>query len=275
MVSIKSLGFSYKSKGEALFSNLDLELEGGMVCGLLGMNGAGKSTLLKLMCGTLFSQEGEIELLGSDPQQREPEMLQEIFYLPEDYVLPSITGWEYQKIYGPFYKDFNSREMDNLCSELEIDRGKKLHRLSHGQKKKFLLAFGIASNTSLMILDEPTNGLDIPSKTLFRKIIAGAVSPQRLVLISTHQVKDVETLIDPVVILHKGRVLFFHSMTEITEKLDFKRLSQPPDGSELYQEAVPGGYGAIFRGEGQGHVDLELLFNSVITKGDILGGTDE
>lgn len=275
MVSIKNLGFSYKKNGEALFSDLDLQLKGGMVCGLLGMNGAGKSTLLKLLCGTLFSQEGEIQLLGMDPQKRNPEMLQDIFYLPEDYVLPSVSGWEYLKIYSPFFQKFDHQKMDELCKELEVDRDKKLHRLSHGQKKKFLLAFGIASNSSLMVLDEPTNGLDIPSKTLFRKLIAAAISEERLILISTHQVKDVETLIDPVVILHQGKVLFNHDMSEITDNLDFQRLSQVPDGSEVYQEAIPGGYGAIFRGAGQGHVDLELLFNSVIHKGDILGGSNE
>jgi len=275
MVCIEDLKFSYKQKSNPLFSQLSLNLKGGDVCGLLGMNGAGKSTLLKLICGGLFPDQGDIQVLNFESRKRNPLMLQEIFYLPEEFVMPDISGWDYQRIYNEFYPSFDSQKMDDLCTELEVDRKKKLHKLSHGQRKKYLLAFGLASNARLTILDEPSNGLDIPSKTLFRKLVAGSVTDDKVIIISTHQVKDVETLIDPVVILHEGKVLFRHSMEEISEKLAFHRSSTPPDGSEFYGEMIPGGYGLITRGPGEGAVDLELLFNAIIEKGDILGGSYE
>ncbi len=85
---------------------------------------------------------------------------------------------------------------------------KNLNGLSHGQRKKFLIAFALSTNCSLLILDEPTNGLDIPSKSLFRKILVSSVAEEQLVLISTHQVKDIETIIDTIVVLDEGKIMY-------------------------------------------------------------------
>ena len=184
MIHMKDITFHYAKN--PLFSKLDLEIPRGNIYGLLGMNGAGKTTLLKLISGQLFRTEGKAEVMGFDPQQRNPEMLADMFYLPEEFYLQKISMEEFLKIYTPFYPKFNKTELDSYLNIFGIDTSKKLSDLSFGQKKKFLLSFGLASNTSLLILDEPTNGLDIPSKSQFRRIVASALTDDRTFIISTH-----------------------------------------------------------------------------------------
>ena len=201
MISIDGLDFGYGEK--ALFRQLQMSLVPGNIYGLLGLNGAGKSTLLKLMTGLLFPDAGTLSVLGRKPADREPAFLAQVFMLPEELNLPGITGEEYVSGLAPFYPRFDQERFERYSNEFELPRNTKLTAHSYGQKKKFLLAFGLASGTSLLVLDEPTNGLDIPSKGLFRRLVAEALTDDRVFVISTHQVKDVESLIDPIVILHQ------------------------------------------------------------------------
>ena len=123
----------------------------------------------------------------------------------------------------------------------------------------------MALNTDYLLLDEPTNGLDIPSKTLFRQVIAKHANDNRTIIISTHQVKDVENLIDPIIILDHDEVLLKASFYEITSKLYFDYGTEKDD-TALYSEMIPGGYVNVFRNpEGMdSKVSIEVLFNTVM-----------
>ncbi len=271
VVWIDNLVFGY-TKNKLLFDNLSLSLESSNIYGLLGRNGAGKTTLLKLVTGQLFRKRGTLRVMGSDPERRYPSMLSEIFFLPEEFYLPALSGRDYVKVYSPFYPRFSLEQFGSIAKEFEIELDKKLTSLSYGQKKKFLVAFGLATNCSLIILDEPTNGLDIPSKSQFRKLVSGAVGKEQVFIISTHQVRDLENIIDPLIILDNGRVLLNESIESISAKLNMRVVKDEPEGSGvLYKEKVLGGYAVVEIGASRGEsMDIEVLFNAVISKRDVV-----
>jgi ABC-2 type transport system ATP-binding protein len=269
MVEIKNLSFGYTK--ETLFSHLDLTLEPGNIFGLLGRNGAGKTTLLKLICGLRYPQEGDCRVLGFDPGTRPAGLLEDTYLIPEEFFVPPLTPRVYETLYSPFYPRFDSAAFQSYRKELEVPDDKKLSELSYGQKKKFLLAFGLATRCRLLLLDEPTNGLDIPSKSQFRKLLAQAGEKDQIILISTHQVRDMENLIDPVIILDEGRVIFQKSLFEITEKLSVHlEQDEPEPGSALYWDRVLGGYVVVRENttREETKVDLEVLFNTVVGSRD-------
>ncbi len=268
MVEVKRLCFGYGR--EELFRDTDLTLTPGNIYGLLGLNGAGKSTLLRLMTGLLFPASGAMRALSYEPARREPGFLSSVFMLPEELNVPGVTDREYVSVRAPFYPRFDYDRMERFLGEFEIPRGRKLTELSHGQKKKFLLSFGLASNASLLMLDEPTNGLDIPSKGLFRRLVAEALSDEQVFVVSTHQVRDVESLIDFIVILHEGKVLFNHTVAQVTDNLRMSHTtSRPEEGRDglLFSEPTVGGFSTVWKdpNAGDGHLDLELLFKAVIS----------
>ena len=231
---------------------------------MLGRNGAGKTTLLKLLCGLRFPEAGLIDVAGFVPEQRPPGLLEELFLIAEEFAVPGLRVESYAKRYGPLYPRFSFEQFEAYIDEFELDRSQKLTEMSYGQKKKALLAFGMASNTRLLLLDEPTNGLDIPSKGQFRRLLAGAASPERTIVVSTHQVRDMENLIDPVVILEEGRIIFNFTIDEVTERLSMGVTAEPP-ADAIYSEKALGGY-ATLREANDGvatRLDLELLFNAV------------
>jgi ABC-2 type transport system ATP-binding protein len=272
MIDIKQLVFDYGK--EKLFTNISLGLRPNNVYGLLGLNGAGKSTLLKLMAGLLFPTQGQVRSLGCEPALREPGFLNRVFMLPEEPTLPSVTDREYLWVLSRFYPKFDQARFEHYMAEFGVPTGRMLHRLSHGQRKKFMLSFGLACDSSLLLLDEPTNGLDIPSKTQFRRLVAEALTEERTFVISTHQVRDVESLIDPIVVLHEGEVLFNHSMAEITSRIRMEHTPTRPaadSGGLLYCEPALGGFWAVWRDDSaeDGHIDLEILFNTVISRPDL------
>jgi ABC-2 type transport system ATP-binding protein len=267
MIKINNLNFAYPRQ-KLLFNKLSLNAEPGSITGLLGKNGAGKTTLLKLLAGTLRCQSGEISVSGHNPQKREVSMLSNVFMVPEEFYLPSVTIEDYHKAYSPFYPVFDHEMLNRILKEFELDKSDNLHRLSHGQKKKFLIAFALSTRCSLLILDEPTNGLDIPSKLLFRKILAGSLDENQLVIISTHQVKDVENLIDKIIILDEGHIIFQETIAGISEKVNFVFSPSRDAENSIYTEAIPGGYRSVTtKGAIETEIDIELLFNAV-TKGN-------
>jgi ABC-2 type transport system ATP-binding protein len=268
MIELNNISFGYKKK-KILFSDLDLEMSSGHIYGLLGKNGAGKTTLLKIMSGLLFAKSGEIKTLGFNPAYRKVEMLQDMYFLGEEIYIPPLTIKDFVKVYAPFYPKFSNEQFDNYLQQFEIEsKTDKMQKLSHGQKKKVLICFGLAANTKVLFMDEPTNGLDIPSKSIFRKIMASAVDESRLVVISTHQVRDLHSLIDAVVILDNGTILLNHSVEEITNKLVFKMIEEQPknDESILYMEDNIRGCLVVAENKQQedSKLDIELLFNAVM-----------
>lgn len=263
MITIQDLNFSY-NKGRPLFKNMDLQLRQGHIYGLLGKNGAGKSTLLKNIAGLVYPDKGNIDVLGHDPRKREPSLLKEISFIPEEFYLPAVVSEKFIRANAGFYPAFDLSYFKELINEFEIPDKQKLADMSYGQKKKYLISFGLATNTKLMIMDEPTNGLDIPSKVQFRKIMAAALTEERCILISTHQVRDLDNLIDAVIMLDEHRVAVNASVSSITEQLSFKKVKELP-ADVLYSEAGLGGYNTIqvnTFGE-DSKLDLELLFNAV------------
>ena len=275
MVQMEQLRFGYGR--EELFRDVELVLEPGNIYGLLGLNGAGKSTLLRLMTGLLFPRSGCIRVLGSEPGRRRPGLLSRLFVLPETINVPMLTDREFVAVRAPFYPGFDHERMARYVDELEIPGGRKLPHLSHGQQKKFLLAFGLASGASFLVLDEPTNGLDIPAKGLFRRLVAEALNDDRTFVVATHQVRDVESLIDRLVILHEGKVLFNRSLAAASASLRTAREPSRPDEDAdglIYVEPAVGGFATVRRDRSAGdhRLDLELLFKAVITNPDTCAG---
>ena len=269
-IEVSQLTFSYDQK-HPLFKNLDMQLQMGNIYGLLGKNGAGKTTLLRILSGLLYSREGRVEGIGHEPSDRSPELLSDIFFLPEEFYLPALSALQYQALYAPFYPKFDGQQFLQHLREFQIDAQQKLSALSYGQKKKFLLAFGLASNASLCILDEPTNGLDIPSKSQFRRVVAASVNEERMFLISTHQVRDMELLIDPVIIIDDGRIIFQREYSEISKRLSIEKVNELPAGKPvLFSQEELGGYRIVTEKTevDESVIDMETLFNAVIENPD-------
>ncbi len=268
MIEINKLSFSYK-KNNKLFDNLNLKTEPGHIYGLLGKNGAGKTTLLKQICGLLFPNEGICSIDKLISKTRNPEFLKKFYFIPEEFNTPAITIERYIKIYAPFYPNFKITEFRNHVEQLKVPTDTKLNKMSYGQKKKFLLSFGLACNTDVVIMDEPTNGLDIPSKSTFRKIITSAITEDKTFIISTHQIKDIDTIIDGVIILDNGVIRFNKFINEISDKLKFT-ITKDNDNSEniLYSEHSLAGNKSIVKNTDMDFTkpDMELLFNSIISK---------
>ncbi|MES1159883.1 MAG: ATP-binding cassette domain-containing protein [Bacteroidota bacterium] len=265
MVKIRDLTFSYRKK--SVFRGLNLDLRPGHIYGLLGRNGTGKSTLLRNMAGFLFPRDGSIDILGTQPQKRQPSFLGKVFLLPEEFYLPPIGVEQWVKYNSPFYPLFNRQQFDRLAADFDIPGETSLHEMSYGQQKKLLIAFALATNAALLLMDEPTNGLDIISKSQFRKVIAGALDEGRCILISTHQVQDLESLIDEVIIIDDGRILFHRSIEAISRELQFKTSRNPEEANlALYSESSLQGHRLVcrnFEGE-ESHPDLEMLYKAVV-----------
>ena len=221
MIKIDNLSFKYGKK--EVLNDISMKLEAGKIYGLLGENGVGKTTLLKIISGLQKPWKGSCSVFGEDPFKRTPSFLSRIFYLPEEleFIQNDYSIRYFAKINAPFYPKFDNEKFETILKEFEVEGDKKLNKLSYGQMKKAVLSFAIATNAELLLLDEPSNGLDIPSKTLFRRIIVQHVSDNTCTLISTHQVRDLENLIDPIIILDNKAVLINASLEKISEKLYF------------------------------------------------------
>jgi ABC-2 type transport system ATP-binding protein len=244
-----------------------LELKPGNIYGLLGQNGVGKTTLLKIICGLLPIKEGNCQVIGCNPFKRDPSLLEEIFYVPEDFTPPEMVVKEYVKNRGKFYPRFDNTKFDTILAEFGVDGNKKISKLSYGQQKKAIIAFALSANVRILLLDEPSNGLDIPSKSQLRKIIASSANDHCCIIISTHQVRDLENLLDPIIILDSNTILLNESITSISEKLIFKTKGNR-DPEALLCDNAPGGYLCVTKNDTgeESAVNIEALFNAVVNK---------
>lgn len=265
MIEASGLTFGYK-KSKPLYSNLNLQLSVGSIYGLLGKNGAGKSTLLKNFTGLLFPGSGTLQVNGFVPKKRQPSFLQTIYFIPEEVYVPSLTVDAYKKLFAPFYPLFNEEKFYQYLDLLDVKEKGKLNKLSFGQQKKFVIAFALACNTKILLLDEPTNGLDIPSKIQFRKLIASVFTDDKMIFISTHQIRDLDNLIDSVIIVDNGELLLQANLVDIAEKLSFRMVDSIEDESKiLYSEPSLKGHAIVTEnrtGE-ESKVNLEFLFNAI------------
>lgn len=265
MIHIKNLKFGYNRKSPVL-DGIDLSLGAGAITGLLGKNGVGKTTLLKIIAGALRPDGGEVSVLGHSPEKRNVDFLSQICFLPEEMPEVHLSIDKYMSINAPFYPRFSEDEFRRFLAELEItDTAVSMSKLSMGNRKKVFIAFALATNARLILMDEPTNGLDIPSKSVLRKLLRTKADEDRLIIISTHQVRDLQNILDTVVILDNTKVLLNADTYAITRRLFFGIA----DGSEnpddvLYSEPSVAGT-QIVRVNGKGEesdVDVELLFNA-------------
>lgn len=271
MIKIENLAFSYGK--DPVLKNINLTLEEGRIYGLLGENGVGKTTLLTLLCGLKKTQAGSIEVDGSDPYKREAELLDKLFYLPDDVLFTNEKAISWAKNRGRFWENFSLDKFVQIMEEFENDADKKLSAMSTGQLKKTYIAFALACSTKYLFLDEPTNGLDIPSKALFRQAILKHTREDATIIISTHQVRDLENVIDPIIILDRQNVLLNASVEEIADKLYFDYGTELHPES-LYSENLPGGFIQVYPNvEGQdSKVNIEALFNAVHKNKEVIKG---
>lgn len=264
MITLKELSFSYSRKKEVL-DRINLEVGSGHICGLLGKNGEGKTTLLNLLSGQIFPDQGSCLVLEEIPSERNARFLQQIFLLPEEISMPEVTAIEYIKMYAPFYPTFRDDICKACVESFEINLSDRLSKMSQGQRKKVAITLALAAHTPLLLMDEPTNGLDIPSKATFRRLVASLIDDNQTVIVSTHQVRDLESLIDTVLILDQRQILLNKTLNEIGEKLYFGPLL--PEEKALYSEPTPQGTIGVTARDGKEEtaVSLELLFNAAIT----------
>ena len=264
MITLKELSFSYSRKKEVL-DRINLEVGSGHICGLLGKNGEGKTTLLNLLSGQIFPDQGSCLVLEEIPSERNARFLQQIFLLPEEISMPEVTAIEYIKMYAPFYPTFRDDICKACVESFEINLSDRLSKMSQGQRKKVAITLALAAHTPLLLMDEPTNGLDIPSKATFRRLVASLIDDNQTVIISTHQVRDLESLIDTVLILDQRQILLNKTLNEIGEKLYFGPLL--PEEKALYSEPTPQGTIGVTARDGKEEtvVSLELLFDAAIT----------
>ena len=269
MLKINDLAFSYSGNGCKVFNDFSLEFEKGAVYGLLGKNGTGKSTLLYLITGLLHPQQGTVLFKGEEVRRRLPSTLSDMYIVPEEFELPSMTMKQYVKLNAPFYPNFSEEQLKQNLALFDFDENIHLGNLSMGQKKKAYMCFALAANTSLLVMDEPTNGLDIPSKSEFRRLIASNMTDEKTIIISTHQVRDIDSLLDHIVIIDQSSVLLNSSNADICRRLLFTELpmSEPTDGA-LYVQPSVSGNSAILTNEydEESRMNLELLFNGVLAE---------
>ena len=270
MINIKKLSFNYGNS--PLFNNLDLSLASNKIYGLLGKNGAGKTTLLKIIAGLLSTKNGECVVLDEDTRNRSPLILQEIYFIPETFSLPDMTIEQYQELYSPFYKNFNANLFSVKLEEFEIKKDSNLQKISFGQKKKFLLAFGLSTSCKIFIFDEPTNALDIPSQRIVRKNIKELKQSERIVIISTHYVKEMEDIFDNIIILDNGEIILEKNINLILEKISFKTLQTLDNIPNIvYQEKLSTAFSVITQEKSDdSKIDIELLFNAILNNKNIV-----
>ena len=267
MIEIKDLSFGYKKKS-LIYENFSLNIGRGEVFGLLGKNGTGKTTLLYLLTGLLHPQKGKVLFNGTDVHERRPGTLSEIFIVPEEFELPDISLKQYVNITAPFYPKFSHEQLDSCLKVFDMPADIKFGELSMGQKKKAFICFALATNTRLLVMDEPSNGLDIPSKSQFRKAIAMGMSDEKSVIISTHQVRDIDSLLDHVIIIDDKKVLLDATTTLINERLYFGESEARESDEIIYTQPSIGGNSLLRanRGGEDSNINLELLFNATLAE---------
>ncbi len=278
MLNIRNCTFNYRHKGEPTIDDFSLQLREGGVYGLLGSNGAGKTTLLQLISGLLTPVSGKVTLDGENTRLRHPSTLEKIFFVPEEIELPPLKLDSFINLNGALYPNFSKEEMYHHLDTFGLPRDIRLDKLSMGQKKKVALSFAMACNTKILLMDEPTNGLDIPAKSAFRKYVIESMSDDRIFVISTHQVRDVSQILDHILIMDKQKVLLDRTVSEIQDKMKFTETTDSGlIDNALYAVKGLGGASVILKNEDgdDSELNIELLFDFAISNPEKLNSLFE
>lgn len=259
MISFNQLGFRYRL-GSQVFRDFSMTLSPGHVYGVLGENGVGKSTLMKLASGVLIPTAGSVTIDGREASLREEATMAKIIYLPEEFSLPALTLDEFRKVTTPFYPSFSDESFEECCRVLDVVRDRRLDKLSMGQRKRAYLAFAFACRAEWLLLDEPTNGLDVAAKEAFRRLVARYVDEGQSIIISTHSVREIDSLIDHLIILDRKGIVLDASIGEIGNRLRFGRCSAEEE--PLYSESTLAGTSGVVVNttDEESPVDIEMLF---------------
>ena len=269
MMNVNQVSFGYGRKKAKVLDGFSMNLEKGSVYGLLGKNGTGKSTSLYLLAGLLRPQSGHILYKGVEVTKRYPETLQDMFLVPEEFALPNVSLKQYVQLNAPFYPRFSDELLKACLRDFDMSEDIHLGELSMGQKKKAFMCFALATNTSLLLMDEPSNGLDIPSKSQFRKVIASGMTDEKAVIISTHQVRDIDSLLDHVLIMDGSRLLLNESVASICDHLYFAEqgMNEPTDGALYVQPSLQGNSVILPNTcHEDSKLNLEVLFNATLAE---------
>jgi ABC-2 type transport system ATP-binding protein len=213
---------------------LDLEVRTGEVHGFLGPNGAGKTTTIRVLLGLLRPDAGRAELLGGDPWRDAVALHRRLAYVPGDVTLwPSLSGGEVIDLLGRLRGGLDPKRRTELLERFDLDPRKKARTYSKGNRQKVALIAALASDVELLLLDEPTAGLDPLMEATFREVISEDNHGGRTVLLSSHILAEVEALADRVSIIRAGRVVESGTLAELrhlTRTSVTAELASPPDG---------------------------------------------
>lgn len=207
---------SKQYSGKIALENVDLKLSSGRIIGLLGPNGSGKTTMIKLAEGLLQPSTGEILIDGEKPSASTKA---KIAYLPDREYLPDyMTVDQLLKYYEDFFKDFDRERAETMLKNLNISGSSRLKKLSKGTKEKVQLILTMSRNARVYILDEPIAGVDPAARDYILKTIISNYCPDSLVIICTHLIADIESVLDEVVFLKEGRVVLHRNADELREE---------------------------------------------------------
>ena len=263
MIDFNNLTYYYKPN-QLVLDGVSLELADGKLVGLLGKNGTGKTTLMHLMAGLLEPRIGKVTVNGFIPFDRNPNYLGDIYFLPDTFYIEDITIKNYLKAYAQFYPRFDLSKFERLTEVYKLDKSHKISDLSLGQAKQVVMSFALSTNASILLFDEPTNGLDIIAKDAFKRLIVSETSEEQTVIISTHQAKDIELLIDHIIILNEQKIALNRSVSDILDHYNFEHLSDKRNKKIVFSKSYLGEHKAITYKEGfDTSLDLELLFHAV------------
>lgn len=275
MIQIEGLHYGYGRA--ALYADFSAQIGQPGIYGVFGRNGSGKSTLLRLLCGLLTPWQGRVRVLGFQPRQRAAEFLASVYIVPEEFHLPNLTAAQLARTHGSFYPRFSHALFSDYLQVLEVPVDSRFEAMSLGQKKKAAIAFALATQTPLLLMDEPTNGLDIVGRGQFRELMRRPEQAQRVVMISTHQAHDLESILSHIWFIDQGRLALAARMDELAERLTMgvaaTAQALPTDGL-LYQEALGAQVAYVARRVAgvpeEGALQLELLYKALSLNRDAM-----
>ncbi len=227
METLKCSGLGKRYGSTRVFENLNLELEGGHIVGLLGPNGSGKTTLIKLCCGLLTPDAGEIKIGG---EKIGPKSKAITSYLPERMALAEwMTAAQAMDYYADFFEDFSRSSATEMIHSLGLDENQSIKTMSKGTKEKLQLILTMSRKAKLYLLDEPIGGVDPATRDYILNTIINNYNPEATVLISTHLISDVEQVLDQVIFLREGKII-------LQSDVDDLRMERGKSIDEIFRE---------------------------------------
>lgn len=213
-IEIENLTKAFGSK--VALDDVTLSLEKGQIVGLLGPNGSGKTTLIKILTGLLTPNSGEVRINGMKPGI---ETKRVIAYLPDRNALPDyMTTEQLMRMYSDFFTDFNTAKAEKMLSELGVDMKQEMQKMSKGTKEKLQLCLVMAREADVYLLDEPIGGVDPATRDYILRTIISNYNEDAVVVISTHLIQDIESVLDDVVFLKEGRIVLHEQADSIREE---------------------------------------------------------